>query len=264
MSTPEPTDRSYLHSLFDLDGRSAIVTGASSGLGYRFAEVLHAAGAHVVISARRAERLDALASRLGSRCTVVAADLSLAADRERLVDEALAATDGVDVLVNNAGWSSPGPAEEESIGDVEASLQLNVVAPFHLAQLAGRSMLAAGNGSIINIASILGLVASSPMKDVTYSTAKGAVVNMTRQLGSEWARRGVRVNAIAPGWFPSEMTQAEMFDDEHGAAFIRRNAPIGRPGRIEELDGALLYLAGDASSYVTGQILAVDGGWVAR
>ncbi len=125
-------------------------------------------------------------------------------------------------------------------------------------------MLGAGRGSIVNIASILGLVASSPMKDATYCASKGALVNLTRQLGCEWGRKGVRVNAIAPGWFPSEMTQREMFDDAGGAAFIERTTPMGRPGALDELDGALLYLAGSASSYVTGQILAVDGGWVAR
>ena len=125
-------------------------------------------------------------------------------------------------------------------------------------------MLERGAGRIVNIASILGLVASSPMKDVAYCTSKGALVNMTRQLGCEWGRRGVRVNALAPGWFPSEMTQAEMFDDERGAEFIVRNTPMGRPGVISELDGALLFLAGPASSYVTGQVLAIDGGWTAR
>jgi len=125
-------------------------------------------------------------------------------------------------------------------------------------------MLAKRSGSIVNIASILGMVAASPMKDATYCASKGAVVNLTRQLGCEWGRQGVRVNAIAPGWFPSEMTQAEMFDDGSGAQFVARNTPMGRAGQPEELDGALLFLASSASSYVTGQILAVDGGWIAR
>ena len=110
---------------------------------------------------------------------------------------------------------------------------------------------------------MLGLVASSPIKQASYTASKGGVVNLTRQLGCEWARRGVRVNAIAPGWFPSEMT-ADMWSDEGSTAFVARNAPMARAGEDHELDGALLYLAGDASSYVTGQILVVDGGWSAR
>ena len=127
-----------------------------------------------------------------------------------------------------------------------------------------RHMFDQGGGSIVNIASILGVVASTPIKEASYCASKGAVVNLTRQLGTEWARNGVRVNAIAPGWFPSEMTQRDMFDDDAGRGFIERNTPMGRAGELAELDGALLYLAGDASTYVTGQVLAVDGGWLAR
>jgi len=253
-----------LSDLFRLDGRTAIVTGASSGLGDRFARVLHAAGATVVVAARRAERLADLAADLGDRVLAVPADLSVEADRERLIATAFELDGRLDVLVNNAGASRPVPAESETLSQFDAALAINLVAPFHLSQLAARHMLAARSGSIVNIASILGLVASAPMKDVTYCASKGAVVNMTRQLGCEWGRKGVRVNAIAPGWFPSEMTQAEMFDDEGGAQFVARNTPMGRPGTPDELDGALLYLAGPASSYVTGQVLTVDGGWTAR
>lgn len=264
--SPDPVDAAPIDParLVRLDGQVAVVTGASSGLGDRFARVLHAAGAHVVVAARRADRLDALAADLGDRVTAVRADLTLAADREGLVERAGAVTGSIDVLVNNAGVSDPTPAEDETLEHFDATMELNVTAPFHLCQLVGRHMLAAGNGSIVNIASILGLVASSPMKDASYCASKGALVNLTRQLGCEWGRKGVRVNALAPGWFPSEMTQAEMFDDEGGAAFVARNAPMGRAGRLEELDGALLFLAGPASTYVTGQVLAVDGGWTAR
>lgn len=253
-----------LQELFGLHDRVVVVTGASSGLGERFVHVLHGAGATVVAAARRADRLDALVERLGDRVVPVVADLTDPADRERVVATAFDIAGRVDVLVNNAGYSATGPSEDETLERFGATMDINVTATFHLAQLAGRHMLDAGRGSIVNVASILGLVAATPIKEAAYCASKGAVVNLTRQLGCEWGRRGVRVNAIAPGWFPTEMTQTEMFDDDGGHSFITRNTPMGRAGELAELDGALLYLAGDASSYVTGQVLAVDGGWVAR
>lgn len=258
MSAPSPAE------LFDLSGRVVVVTGASSGLGDRFARVLHAAGAHVVVAARRGDRLERLAAELGGRATTVVADLSVAEDRERLIDVAFGVEGHLDALVNNAGRSEPGPAEDEDVGHFSEMVEINLVAPFHLAQLAARHMIDAGRGSIVNIASVLGVVAAAPIKEASYCASKGGLVNLTRQLGSEWARKGVRVNAIAPGWFASEMTQESMFDDEDSMRFIVRNTPAGRPGEVAELDGAILYLVSDASSYVTGHVLAVDGGWLAR
>lgn len=250
--------------LFDLSGRVALVTGASSGLGRRFAQVLHGAGAHVVICARRAERLEELADLLGDRVTVFPADLARSEDRESLVERTLDEVGPIDVLVNNAGYGTPSPAEEESLEHFMFTLEINLVAVFHLCQLAGRQMLTAGHGSIVNIASILGQVAAAPIKEVSYCAAKGGVVNLTRALGAEWGRKGVRVNAIAPGWFPTEMTSEQMFDDAAGVDFVNRNTPMGRGGELRELDGALLYLASEASSFTTGEILTVDGGWLAR
>ncbi len=250
--------------LFGLDGRTALVTGASSGLGDRFARALHGAGATVVVTARRADRLEALAADLGDRVVVLPADLADAGAREALVRDAIRATGSLHVLVNNAGYGVPVPAVDESIDQLELTMAVNVTAPFHLCQLAGRHMLERGSGSIINIASIFGMVGSAPLREVAYCVSKGAIVNMTRQLGCEWSRGGVRVNAIAPGWFPTEMTQESMFDQESGRSYIERNTPIGRAGELHELDGPLLFLASDASTYVTGEVLAVDGGWLAR
>jgi NAD(P)-dependent dehydrogenase (short-subunit alcohol dehydrogenase family) len=250
---------------FDLEDRVAIVTGASSGLGDRFARVLHAAGASVVAAARRTDRLDALAASVDddARFAVVTTDVASDSDCVALVAAAVARFGRVDVLVNNAGTSGPMAAEDEPPEEFRRIVDTNVNGLFVLSQLVGRRMIEARSGSIVNVASILGLVASAPIKQASYCASKGAVVNLTRELAAQWARKGVRVNALAPGWFPSEMT-AEMVADESSTAYMTRNCPMARYGEPHELDGALLFLASDASSYVTGQVLAVDGGWTAR
>jgi NAD(P)-dependent dehydrogenase (short-subunit alcohol dehydrogenase family) len=248
--------------IFALDGRVAIVTGASSGLGDRFARVLAAAGARVVGAARRADRLEQLASEVDGLepCTC---DVSLEADLDRLVRFTVERFGQIDILVNNAGVGGAYPAEDEPAEHFRRVVDVNLNAVFMLSQLAARTMLERERGSIINIASMYGLIGAAPVAQASYCASKGGVVNLTRELGAQWARRGVRVNALAPGFFPSEMASV-MIDDERSAKYLRRNTPIGRPGMPHELDGPLLFLASDASSYMTGQILAVDGGWTAR
>ena len=259
MTQPAPD----LAGLFRLDGRVAVITGASSGLGAHFARVLSAAGARVVLAARRRERIEALAAELPG-AVAVAGDVARAEDNERLIETATARCGGVDVLINNAGITEgPKPALETSLAEFQQVLAVDLVAAFQLSLLAARSMRERGRGSIVNIASIHGLVAGAPNAQAAYVAAKGGLVNLTRELACQWAREQVRVNAIAPAYFETEIT-AEMFADERSMTWLRRNTPMGRPGRLDELNGALLYLASDASSYVTGTTLCVDGGWTAR
>jgi NAD(P)-dependent dehydrogenase (short-subunit alcohol dehydrogenase family) len=245
-------------TLFRLDGRVAVVTGASSGLGATFATGLAQAGARVVLAARRADRLDALAKRLAEGSAEVVAfacDVTDEAEVDRLVAATRDRFGRADVLLNNAGITEIGAAEAEPLAVFERVLAVNLTA-----QRFGRIMIEAGRGSIVNVASVLGLVGTGQVPQASYAASKGGLVNLTRELAAQWARKGVRVNALAPAWFESEMT-AEMFTDERSMRWVRGRTPMGRPGREDELVGPLLFLASDASSYVTGHVLPIDGGW---
>jgi len=252
--------------LFSLEGRTALVTGASAGLGARFATVLAQAGATVFAAARRIDRLKELADS-DARIHPVACDVSREADRTRLVDTALAATGRVDILVNNAATSGETRAEDESPAAFADVLGVNLTAPFHLARLTAEAPVPAvgpaGGRSIINVSSILGLVSAAPLGGASYAASKAGLIGLTRELAGQWGHGGTRVNALAPGWFRTEMT-AELFADERSSRWVDRNTLLGRGGEARELDGALLFLASDASTYCTGQVLTVDGGWTAR
>lgn len=247
---------------FRLDGQVALVTGASAGLGARFARVLAAAGATVVVTARRADRLDELAGEVDGS-VAIPADIADASDRERLMREVFDRVGHVDVLVNNAGVSYTIGFEHETLDEFEHAMQVNTVAVWHLSKLCLPQMIERGSGSIVNVASMLGHVGSAPIKQANYCASKGAVVNMTRELALQVARKGVRVNALCPGYFPSEMTEP-MLGDEGSERYLRTYSGIPRMGEDHELDGALLLLASSAGSYITGHSLLVDGGFTAR
>lgn len=246
--------------LFDLTGRVALVTGASSGLGVRFAEVLAANGARVALVARRKERLADLQSRIekaGGKAIAIEADVLDRAAMQRAFDEAEAAFGTVTLLVNNAGVAMAGRAIDLPEQEWRRVLDTNLDAVFFWSQEAARRMLAAkAQGAIVNIASIAGFGVSRGV--IAYNVSKAAVVQLTRALAVELTSKGIRVNAIAPGWFVTEMSK-DYLESERGSAMIR-DIPVGRFGEDGDLDGALLLLASDAGRFMTGATVVVDGG----
>ncbi len=261
---PTSTALPTVAELFDLTGRVAVVTGASSGLGVTFATALAGAGADVVVTGRRSDRLAdvvATVTGLGRRCLAVTADVRLPADCARVVVDAVAAFGRVDVLVNNAGTGHGGRALTEDPAAFEAVLATNLSGAHHMAQAVARSMVERGHGgSVVNISSALALTPGG-VPQAAYTASKAGLIGLTRELAAQWtARHGIRVNALAPGFFPSELT-APLLATERGTAGVLARTPMGRVGRVEELVGPLLLLASDAGSYLTGTTLAVDGGW---
>ncbi len=248
--------------LFDLSGKVALVTGGSRGLGLQMAEALGEMGARVAICARKQGELDEARSglaRQGVESLAVPVDLSRLESIPGLVEKVLSAFGAIDILVNNAGATWGAPAEDYPPEGWNKVMSLNVNAPFFLSQEVGRrSMIPRRSGKIVNVASVAGLTGNPPeMKTIGYNTSKGAAVNLTRALAAEWGRYGINVNAICPGFFPSKMSQGLL---DRIAKQVIAMTPLGRLGGEEDLKGAVVFLASEASRHVTGQVLVVDGG----
>lgn len=248
-------------TLFDLTGKTAIVTGGSRGIGKEMAEGLAEVGANLVLCARRAEWLDETVNEFAGRGFNIAGkvcDVAKGEDVQAVIDETVAKFGAVDILINNAGISWGAMPEEMPIEQWQKVIDVNLTGCFLFAQAAGREMLKRGSGSIINIASIAGLTSSANGPFYAgYVASKAGLIGLTRELAASWGRKGIRVNAIAPGFFHSRLADAVIDIYERS---IQENNVIPRVGNEGELKGVAVFLASDASSYITGQTIAVDGG----
>ncbi|WP_332698352.1 SDR family oxidoreductase [Devosia sp.] len=254
---------SSIHRLFNLEGRTALVTGGSRGLGLQMAQALSEAGASLMLTSRKAADLEESAAQLrssGIEVQWVAADARDPASVTHVVNETMRHFGKIDILINNAGASWGAPAEDHPLEAWDNVMSLNARSLFLFSQGAARaSMIQRRSGRIINIASIAGLGGNSPeMKTIAYNTSKGAAVNFSRALAAEWGAYGITVNAIAPGFFPSKMSQGLL--DTLGSDNVARRSPLRRLGDEDDLKGAVLLFASDAGKHITGQVLAVDGG----
>jgi NAD(P)-dependent dehydrogenase (short-subunit alcohol dehydrogenase family) len=252
----------HTRELFDLKGQVAVVTGGSVGLGRQMAEGLAELGAWLVLCARKKERVEQAAAELrreGVRAIAVGCDVSQPAEVAVLVDAALAEFGRIDILVNNAGTAWGSPAEEMTPEHWHKVVETNLTGTFLCAQAVGQVMIRQRRGTIVNIASVAALGGAPPdlLRAVGYQASKGGVISLTRGLACEWARHGVRVNAIAPGWFPTDMSKKAI---ERRPERMMEGIPLQRFGRQDDLKGAVAFLASEASAYVTGQVLVVDGG----
>jgi 2-deoxy-D-gluconate 3-dehydrogenase len=257
---------SYLDQKFGLHGKVALVTGSSQGLGKSMALALARAGAHVIVNGRDPAKLAPVVAELeaqapGGRAQAIAADLGDRAAVQRLIDEAIAWQGHLDILVNNAGIIKRTPAADHSDADWDTVLAVNLDGVFTACRAAGRHMLARGSGKIINIASLLSFFGGVTVPG--YAASKGAVGQLTKALSNEWTARGVNVNAIAPGYMRTDNTAALQADPVRSKEILSR-IPAARWGEPSDLDGAVLFLASSASDYLSGHILAVDGGWCGR
>ncbi len=245
-------------------GLVVLVTGASSGLGEQLARALVARGARPVLAARRAERLQALSSEFDGAVDTIACDVTDDADRRRLIETVVDQHGRIDGLVNNAGMGAAGPALRTEVETFSRVLDVNLVAPYALACLAAQRMRDGGGRSIVNVASVMGMRSIGQIADAAYVASKAGLIGLTRELASQWGRFGIRVNAVAPGFFASEMTAGLGPDADSFPAWLTDQIPLGRGGRPGELDPAILYLLGPGSSFVTGHVLTVDGGMATR
>jgi NAD(P)-dependent dehydrogenase (short-subunit alcohol dehydrogenase family) len=251
-----------LKELYDLTGKVALVTGGSRGLGKEMAEGLAEAGATLMLLARREQWLVPTVGEFrarGFRCEAALCDVSDPDDVQAAVDRTIAAFGQIDILINNAGVTWGSPAEEMPLDKWKMVLDINLTGAFLFSQKAGREMLKRKSGNIINVASIAGLQGTMEHGQhiLGYVAAKGGLIAMTRELAAKWARRGIRVNAIAPGFFPSRMTEKVLLADQPQ---IEAAVPMGRVGGEGELKGVAVFLASPASGYITGQAIVVDGG----
>lgn len=253
-----------IKKLFDLSGKTALITGGSRGLGLQIAQALGEQGATLVLSARKEDELLAAVSDLklsGIKASYIVADAANEQDIAKLANASIERLGHVDILINNAGATWGAPAEDYPLQAWDKVMNLNIRGLFLLSQAIGKgSMIPRKYGRIVNVASIAGLSGNAPgtMKTIAYNTSKGAVINFTRALAGEWGAYGITVNALAPGFFPSKMTTGVI--KEFGVEQLAAHAPLQRIGDEEDLKGAAVLFASDAGKHITGQILAVDGG----
>ncbi len=251
--------------LFDLSGKVAVVTGGSSGLGVQMAKALAHQGADLAIVARRMDKLNKVKEEIesmGVKCLAVQCDVSVVEDIEAAVEQIADHYGKIDILVNNAGIGLTGPAEEQSEELWDRMIEVNLNSVYFFSKEVGKVMLKHNYGRIINIGSIHSQVAMANFPMTAYNVTKGGVALLTKSLANEWAKRGITVNCIGPAYFESEMTD-EIVHNKDFQKVVDAYCPMGRIGKAGELDGAIVYFASDASSYTTGQYLAVDGGWTA-